>query len=105
MVRMSEVSRGGRSWFPVEAKSFELLVAEKGGKLNGCIWESCKEFTSWIEFGDASLCCLLGGVEACCKENGNRKWAFAWEEMGRKYRLERCLNEAGRFLLCSVRDL
>ena len=103
--KMSEVSRGGRSWFAVEAKSFEIVVEVEGGKLIGNIWERCRGVTSWIKFGDASLRCLLGGVEAYCRDNGDRKWALNWENGGRKYRLERRSNEVVRFLLCSVRDL
>ncbi|RVW53102.1 hypothetical protein CK203_080666 [Vitis vinifera] len=67
--------RGGRSWFAMEAKSFEIEVEEEGGKLRGCIWERC------------------------------RGWTLDWEERGRKYGLERRLNEAGRFIFCSVCDL
>ena len=101
---MSEASRGGRSWFIVESKSFELLVEDEGGKLRGCIWERCRGVFSWIRFGEASLRCLLDGVEACCRENGNRRWFLDWEEGRRKYKLECRSNEVGR-LLCSVRDL
>ena len=96
--------RGRRSCFVVESKSFEILVEELGGKLKGCIWERCKGISSWIRFGEASLRCLLDGVETCCRESNNRGWAIGWEEGNRKYKLERRLNEAGRFILCSVRD-
>nr|CAN62978.1 hypothetical protein VITISV_029504 [Vitis vinifera] len=89
--------RGGRSCFVVEAKSFEILVEEVGGKLKGCIWERCKGISSWIRFGEASLRCLLDGVETCCREPNNRGWAIGWEEGNRKYKLERRLNVAGRF--------
>ena len=41
-------SRGGRSCFVVEAKSFEILIDEWGGKLRGCIWERSKGVSSWI---------------------------------------------------------
>ena len=30
-------SRGGKAWFAVEAKSFEIVIEEKGKKLKGCI--------------------------------------------------------------------
>ena len=99
--------RGGRRWFAVESKSFELLIDEVGGKLRGCIWkrwQRCKGITSWIKFGDASLSSLLAGVESCCRDRDDRSWSLVWEE-GRKYRMERRSNEAVRFLLCSVRDL
>ena len=96
--------RGGRRWFAVESKSFELLIDEVGGKLRGCIWERCKGITSWIKFGDASLSSLLAGVESCCRGRDDRSWSLVWEE-GRKYKMERRSSEAGRFLLCSVRDL
>ncbi|RVW36101.1 hypothetical protein CK203_079675 [Vitis vinifera] len=59
---MKEVPRGGRRWFAVESKSFELLIDDAGGKLRGCIWERCG-ITSWIRFGDLSLSSLLAGVE------------------------------------------
>ena len=105
LVQMSEASRGGRSWFAIESKSFELQVEEVGGKLRGCMWERCRGITSWIRFGEVSLSWLLDGVEACCRDNGNRRWVLDWEEGGRKYRLEQHSNEAGRFLLHSVLDL
>ncbi|RVW24399.1 hypothetical protein CK203_093247 [Vitis vinifera] len=44
----------------------------------GIVMERSRGFTSWIRFGSISLCCLLEGVKACCKD---------------------------RFLLCSVVDL
>ena len=49
------VSRGGKAWFAVEAKSFEIAIEEKGKKLKGCIWERCKGVTLWIKFEDSSL--------------------------------------------------
>ncbi|RVW40768.1 hypothetical protein CK203_080691 [Vitis vinifera] len=100
--KMKEVPRGGRSWFAVESKSFEILIDEVGGKLRGCIWERCKGITSWIRFGDVSLSRLLAGIETCCRGRDDKGWSLVWEEEGRKYRLERCSNEAGRFLLCFV---
>ena len=98
-------SRGGRSCFVVEAKSFKILIEELGGKLRGCIWERSKGVSSWIRFGEASLRCLLDGVEACCREVNNSVWASGREEGNRKYRLERCSNGVGRFIFCSVRDI
>ncbi|WKA06293.1 hypothetical protein VitviT2T_024196 [Vitis vinifera] len=97
--------RGGRRWFAVESKYFEILIDEVGGKLRGCIWERSKGITSWIRFGDFSLCRLLEGIEFCCRGREDRGWSIVWEEKGRKYNLERRSNGAGRFLLCSVRDL
>ena len=70
------VARVGRSCFVVESKSFEILVEELGGKLKGCIWERSKGVSSWIRFREASLRCLLDGVEACCREVNNRDWAI-----------------------------
>eukprot|EP00261_Vitis_vinifera_P028713 XP_010663052.1 PREDICTED: uncharacterized protein LOC104882269 [Vitis vinifera] len=103
--KMKEGPRGGRRWFAVESKSFELLIDVVGGKLRGCIWEKCRGLTSWIRFGDESLSCLLAGVETCCRGSDDRRWSLVWEEGGRKYSLEHRLNEAGRFILCSVRDI
>ena len=103
MLKMS--LRGGRSWFVVESKLFEIEVEESGGKLNGCIWERSRGFESWIRFGEASLRCLLEGVETCCREVDDQRWAIEWLEGNRKFRMERRLNKAGRFILCSVRDM
>ena len=97
--------RGGRSWFVVEAKSFELLVGDLEGKLKVCIWERSRGIFFWIRFGEASLRCLLEGVEACCREVDNQSWVIGWMEGNRKFRMERRLNKAGKFILCSVRDL
>ena len=66
-----EAARGGRSWFVLESKLFEILVEDMGGKLKGCIWERSRGISSWIRFGEVSLQCLLEGVEACCKEVDN----------------------------------
>ncbi|KAL6318438.1 hypothetical protein AAG906_041204 [Vitis piasezkii] len=59
--------RGGRSWFAVDSKSFEISVDVFREKLKGIIVERSRGFTSWIRFGSLSLCCLLEGVEACCR--------------------------------------
>ena len=104
-MEMKEGPMSERRWFAVESKSFELLVDDVGGKLRRCIWERCRGLPSWIRFGDASLSSLLDGVETYCRRSDNRSWSLVWEEGGRKYRLERRSNEAGRFLLCSVHDL
>ncbi|RVX21574.1 hypothetical protein CK203_002339 [Vitis vinifera] len=45
------------------------------------------------------------GVEACCREDKFGKVIKNWEEEGRKFRLELRANGAGRYILCSVRDL
>ncbi|RVW76027.1 hypothetical protein CK203_055303 [Vitis vinifera] len=96
---------GGRCCFVVESKSFEILINPSGGKLRGIIMERSKGFSNWIRFGEFGLRCLLGGVEACCREDKFGKVIKTWEEEGRKFRLELRANGAGRFILCSVRDL
>ena len=73
---MKEGLRGRRRWFVVESKSFELLVEDLGRKLRGCIWERCRGVFSWIRFGEVSLSRLLDSVEACCRDNGNRRWVL-----------------------------
>ncbi|RVW14381.1 hypothetical protein CK203_090480 [Vitis vinifera] len=50
--------RGGRRWFAVESKSFEILIDE------------------------------VGGIEFCCRGREDRGWSIVWEEKGRKYNLE-----------------
>ena len=67
--------------------------------------ERSKGFSSWIRFGEKSLSLLLEGVEAWCRGGSNLRHLKVWEEGGRKFRLDCRSNVAGRFLLCSVRDL
>ena len=97
--------RGGSCWFAVESKSFEVLVEEVRGKLRGIILERSRGFSSWIQFGDGSLRRLLEGIEECCKEEKEGRFVKVWEDEGRKFRLERRINGAGRFVLCLVLDL
>ena len=95
--------RGGRSWFAVDSKSFEISV-EFREKLKGIIVERSRGFTSWIRFGSLSLCCLLEGVEAYCRGELAKRFVKSWEDGDRKFKLERCANEADKFLLCFVVD-
>ncbi|RVW72725.1 Glycerol-3-phosphate acyltransferase, chloroplastic [Vitis vinifera] len=81
---MALLLRGGRSRFVVESKSFEILVEDLGGKMKGCIWERSRGVSSWIRFEEASLRCLLEGVEACCREVDNQRWVFDWMEGNRR---------------------
>ena len=63
-----ETLKGWKSWFAVEAKVFEISIEEVSGKLRDVIVERGRGFFNWIKFGEASLRCLLGGVDACCRE-------------------------------------
>ena len=94
----------GKTWFAVEAKTFEISIEEKNKKLRGCIWERCKGATSWVRFGESSLQRLLLGIEDCDMISRKQEWFANWEEKGRSYKLERRSNKAGNFLYCSVRD-
>ncbi|RVW88495.1 hypothetical protein CK203_043836 [Vitis vinifera] len=67
--------------------------------------EMSKGFSSWIKFGEKSFSFLLEGVEDWCRGESSSRRLKVWEEGGRKYRLECRSNEAGRYLLSSVRDL
>ena len=99
------VSKGGKCWFAVESKTFKISIEEVQGKQRGIILERSKGFSSWIRFGEKSLCYLLEGVEDWCRGESSSRCLKVWEEGGRKFRLEYRSNEAGRFSLCSVRDL
>ena len=94
--------RGGRSWFAVESKSFEISLQEVGGKLSGRIVERSKGFSSLIRFGEFSLRNLLDGVEACCRDEAGKRCSKVWVENGREFRLEHHSNRAGRFIHCMV---
>ena len=56
----------------------------------------------WIRFGERSSCCLLEGVEACCRGEDEKLRNKGWVEDGREFRLELRSNVAGRFILCSI---
>lgn len=52
-----------------------------------------------------SLRKLLEGIEECCREEKEGRFVKVWKDEGRKFRLDRCINGAGRFILCSVLNL
>ena len=89
----------------MDSKSFEISVDVFGEKLKGIIVERSRGFTSWIKFGSLSLCCLLEGVEACCRGESAKRFVKSWEDGGRKFKLVRRANEVNRFLWCSVVDV
>ncbi|WJZ85422.1 hypothetical protein VitviT2T_004961 [Vitis vinifera] len=82
-----------------------LFRKEVRGRLRGTIWERSKGLSSWIRFGEKGLSLLLEGVEAWCRGKSSSKLLKVWDEGARKFRLECRSNVAGRFLLCSVRDV
>lgn len=45
------LTRGGRSWFAVDSKSFNLSLEEVGGKPRGFIEERGRGLSAWIRFG------------------------------------------------------
>ncbi|KAL6316355.1 hypothetical protein AAG906_017992 [Vitis piasezkii] len=59
-------SPGGRCWFGVELKTFEISIEEHKGKVHGKICERGPKFCSSIRFGGKCLSLLLEGVESCC---------------------------------------
>ncbi|RVW74361.1 hypothetical protein CK203_056854 [Vitis vinifera] len=66
--------RGGKCWFAIESKSFEVSVEEVRGKLKGTIVDRSRGFSSWIRFGDLSLRNLLEGFEECCRKEKEGRW-------------------------------
>ena len=75
------------------------------GELRGIILEKSRGFSTWIRFGDSSLRCLLEGVEVCCREERLGKVVKNWENERKRFRLKKCANEAGRYILCYGRNL
>ena len=97
-------SPGGRCWFGVELKTFEISIEEHKGKVHGKICERGPKFSSWIRFGGKGLFLLLEGVESCCGLKERAPFRKFWSEGNRGYSLELRRNNAGRFLFCVVRD-
>ncbi|RVW42422.1 hypothetical protein CK203_070908 [Vitis vinifera] len=94
-----------KCWVAIESKTFEVSIEEIKGKLKGIIVERSRGFSSWIRFGVSSLRKLLECFEECCREEKKGRLVKVWEEEGRKFRLERHVNGAGRYVLCSVVDV
>ena len=97
--------RGGKRWFAIESKTFEVSVEEVKGKIRGTIVERSRGLSSWIRFGLTSLRKFLEGLEECCREERKGSLAKVWEEEGRKFKVERRENGVGRYILCSVIDV
>ncbi|KAL6322405.1 hypothetical protein AAG906_007959 [Vitis piasezkii] len=91
---------GGRAWFGIESKSFEISVELSKGKWTGVITERGRNFSSWIRFGERGLSLLLEGVEECCQKENFKEFKNSWVEEGRTYKPQLHSNEAGRYLLC-----
>ncbi|RVW76104.1 hypothetical protein CK203_049140 [Vitis vinifera] len=85
--------RGGSCWFAVESKTFEISTEVVGEKLRGVVLERSRGFSSWIRFGELSLCCLRERVEACCSGELRLRCLKVWEDGGQKFRLEFRSNE------------
>ena len=97
--------RGGKCWFAIESKTFEVSVEEVKGKIRGTIVERSRGLSSWIRFGVTSLRKFLEGLEECCREERKGSLAKVWEEEGRKFKVERRENGVGRYILCSIIDV
>ena len=96
--------KGNENWFAVESKSYELTMEGKGKKTKCFITERSRGVASWIRFGVEGMEKLLWGVEECCRVSVPAWRTLVWRENGRSFRLESRVNNAGRFLLCSVTD-
>ena len=96
---------GGKCWFAIESKTYEVSLEEVRGKLRGTIVERSRGFSSWIRFRVTSLRKFLEGLEECCREERKGRLVKVWEEEGRKFRAERRENGVGRYILCSVVDV
>ena len=97
--------RGGKRWFVIESKTFEVSVEEVRGKIRGTIVERSRGFSFWIRFGVSSLKKFLEGLEGCCMEEMKGSLTKVWEEDGRKFKMERRENGARKYILCSVIDV
>ncbi|RVW56217.1 hypothetical protein CK203_092265 [Vitis vinifera] len=60
--------RGGKRWFAIESKTFEVSVEEVKGKIRGTIVERSRGLSSWIRFGVTSLRKFLEGGWTCFAE-------------------------------------
>ncbi|RVW47728.1 Transposon TX1 uncharacterized 149 kDa protein [Vitis vinifera] len=103
-VKMPVSSPGGKCWFGIDLKTFEISIEDHKGKVRGKICERGPKFSSWIRFGGKGLSLLLEGVELVCGLKERTPFRKFWSEGDRVYGLELRCNRAGRFLFCVVRD-
>ena len=99
---MSVDSPGGKCWFSVDSKTFEISIEKVKEKVLGKICERGPNFSLWIRFGGKGLALLVEGVETSCVMKDGEPFRKVWVEGGRHYLLELCSNRAGWFLFCSV---
>ena len=100
--KVKKISPGGRCWFGVESKSFELLLESVNGKVAGKIAERGRGCSLWIRFGETSLAWLLEGMEDCIVGKFREPFRSVWNEGGRGYKMLLHNNKARRFLPCST---
>ena len=72
--------RGGRRWFTIEAKSYEISVEGARRRKQFFITEKSKGVISWIRFGEESLSSLLNGVNECRRKKVSDRWRLEWKE-------------------------
>ena len=78
---MSVVSLGGKCWFGMESKTFEISIDEAKGKVLGIVCERSPNFSSWIRFSSKGFSFLLEGAETCCfLKVGKRFKKFGWRD-------------------------
>lgn len=95
---------GGKSWFTVVLKSFQIIVEEVNGGLRGSILERSCGSSRWIGFRKVSLSQFLEGVEACCNKLGGKEFCKVWEEGGLSG-WKAVQKEMESFIQCSVKSI
>lgn len=97
---MCDCGGGGRKWFSVDYKSFEISTGGKGSNLKGIIIkERRKGAVFWIKFGAVGLRNLCNSVETICREGSKVRRVFDRKE-DRSYRVENLENDSVSFILC-----
>ena len=102
---MSVVSPGGKCWFGLDSKTFEISVKEVKGKVTGRICERGPNFSSWVRFSGKGLALLVEGAETCSALKVGECFRNVWVEGEIQCLLDLHSNRAGRFLLCSAWDV
>lgn len=71
---------GGKGWFKIESKSFEISVDFSEGKIFGVITGQGRSFLTWIRFREWGLALLLEGVETCYQKTKLNAFSKSWLE-------------------------
>ena len=99
---MDKIMGESSCFFRIDSISFELWIDWTKSRGEVQIVEKGKGFQRWIKASRGVVVWILKSLEACCKWRGKKLFKGDVNDRGRRFRIEMCQNEVGRYLLLSV---